>query len=95
MSTLAIMVSRDIGTTTGANLRYIKDSSGLSPWETSQEKLREAIIEKETVTVQDMDKWRIPLLDKLLATRQNMEYMGEEENEVSRMTDLIDSLCIN
>ena len=92
---LANLVSRDISTTTGANLRYIEDSSGLSPWETSQEKLREAIIEKETVTVQDMDKWRIPLLDKLLATRQNMEYMGEEENEVSRMTDLIDSLCIN
>ena len=39
-----------------------------------------------------LDRWRIPLLDKLLATSENMEYMGMEEKEVSRM---IDSLCIN
>ena len=92
---LANMVSRDITTTTGSNHRVAEDATGVSPWNVSQEKLREAVSAKEIVPVLDEDKWRIPLLEKLLITRQNMNYMGEEKEEVTRIGDLINSLCIN
>ena len=42
----------------------------------------------------EVDKRRIPLLDKLLSQRQTMYYTGEEE-ELTRIDDLINSLCIN
>jgi hypothetical protein len=91
---MANLVSRDISTTTGSNLRLLADESGLCPWETGQVKLREAVVCKEMVPVMDMDKWRIPLLVKLLGQRQKLAYMGEEV-EMNRTGDLIYSLCIN
>ena len=48
----------------------------------------------ELVEVMEVDKWRIPLLDKLLSQRQTMYDTGEEE-ELTRIDDLINSLCIN
>jgi hypothetical protein len=91
---VANLVSRDISTTTGTNLRLLADTSGLCPWETGQAKLKEAVICKEMVPVMDMDTWRIPLLGKLLAQRQRLSYLGEEV-EMNRTDDLIHSLCIN
>ena len=67
-------------------------SSGLSAWDASQEKLKEAIKTKETVAVEEGDLWRIPYLSKLLGERQELVYLGEEVEEVSK---LINSLCIN
>ena len=91
---LANLVSRDIRTSTGANLRVLEEASGLCPWTGSKLSLQEAICTREAVKVQESDTWRIPMLDKLLTTRQSLKYMGEEE-EVSRLSDLIHSLCIN
>ena len=81
--------------TTGSKLRFVEYASGVSPWHLSQEKLREAVSAKEILPVLDEDKWRIPLLEKLLITRQNMNYMGEEKEELTRIGDLINSVCIN
>ena len=89
---MANLVSRDIQTTTGRNLKLVERSSGLSPWDASQEKLKEAIRIKETVVVDEGDSWRIPYLSKLLGQRQELVYLGEEVEEVS---SLINSLCIN
>ena len=47
---------------------------------------------KETVRVDDENKWRIPYLSKLLGQRQELAYLGEEVEEISK---LINSLCIN
>ena len=91
---LANLVSRDIRTTTGANLRVVEEASGLCPWTSFKSKLREAISRREAVKVEDLDTWRIPMLDKLLTARQSSIYLGVEE-EVARMSDLIYSLCIN
>ena len=89
---MANLASRDIQTTTGRNLKLVERSSGLSAWDVSQEKLKEAIKTKETVAVEKGDLWRIPYLSKLLGQRQELVYLGEEVEEVS---NLINSLCIN
>ena len=92
VATMANLVSRDIQSTTGKNLRLVEKSLGLSAWEASQVKLKEAIKKKETVTVEDIDLWRIPYLDKLLGGKQEVAYMGEDVEEISSQ---INSLCIN
>ena len=92
VATMANLVSRDIQSTTGKNLRLVEKSSGLSAWEASPVKLKEAIKKKETVTVEDIDLWRIPYLDKLLGRKQEVAYMGEDVEEISSQ---INSLCIN
>ena len=63
------LVSRDLQTTTGSNIRMVEEASGLSAWDTVQEKLREAIRKKELADIDDQDKWRIPYLNKLLGQR--------------------------
>ena len=92
VATMANVVSRDIQTTTGKNLRLIETSSGLSAWDAGQDKLKEAVRMKEAVSVDEVDRWRIPYLCKLLAQKQELSYLGEEVEEIS---SLINSLCIN
>ena len=92
VATLAYLVSRDVQSTTGANLRLIEQEAGLSVWNASQEKLKDAIQQKERVPVDDREQWRIPFLSKLLGRRQELSYLGEDIEEIS---DLINSLCIN
>ena len=87
VATLANLMGRDVQTTTGKNIRLIEERSGLSVWSTGQEKLKEAIAENEIVTVDEADKWRIPLLQK-----QELSYLGADLDETN---DLINSLCIN
>ena len=92
MATLANLVSRDVQSTTGGNLRLIEQETGLSAWNASQDKLKEAFKQKERVHVEDREQWRIPFLSKLLGCRQELSYLGEDTEEIS---DLINSLCIN
>ena len=93
---LVNLVSRDIQTTTGANIRMVEEASGLSAWDTAQEKLRDAIRKQESASSDDQHKWRIPYLNKLLGQRQEMFYRGlDQELEKSRIDDLINSLCIH
>ena len=91
---LANLVSRDIQTTTGRNIRMVEEASGLSAWDCSAEKLRDAIREKESVAVEVNDQWRIPYLNKLLEQRQELIYLGLEKGE-NRVEELINSLCIH
>ena len=89
---MANLASRDIQTTTGKNLRLVEMASGLSAWVASGDKLKEAIKSMETVQVELVNRWRIPLLDKLLSQRQELVYCGEDTEVIS---DQINSLCIN
>ena len=85
------IVSRDIRSTTARNLRYIREESGLDPRIESPENLRKKLLERK-MAVPDEDKWRIPYLCRLLEERQQSHYLGED---ISRVTELIDALCIN
>ena len=89
---MANLVSRDVQTTTGTNLRLIERETGLSAWITGQVKLKDALVQKETVPVEEREKWRIPLLNKLLIQKQELLYLGEDIEDIS---GLINSLCIN
>ena len=91
---MARLVSRDIQTTTGTNIRVVEEASGLSIWDCCQVKLRDALRRKEQVEVQPDEEWRIPYLNKLLAQRQELDYLGQEE-EKTTVDDLINSLCIH
>ena len=53
---LANLVSRDIRTTTGSNLRAVEEAVSHCSWVTSKDKLRESISAKETVPVLDEDQ---------------------------------------
>ena len=65
---------------------------GLSAWNTGQVKLKDALVQKETVPVEEREKWRIPLLNKLLIQKQELLYLGEDIEDIS---GLINSLCIH
>ena len=89
---MAHLVSRDIQTTTGRNLKLVESTSGLSAWDISQDKLREALRKQEVITVVEGDQWRILYLEKLLEQRQEIKYAGEDVKDIDT---LINSLCIN
>ena len=74
VATMANLVSRDVQTTTGTNLRLIERETGLSAWITGQDRLKDALVQKETVPVEEREKWRIPLLNKLLIQKQELEH---------------------
>jgi hypothetical protein len=84
------IVSRDIRTTTARNLSFIREESGLDARDTSS-KIRESLIERR-MGVPDEDSWRIGYLSKLLEERQQLSYHGQD---MTRVTELIDALCIN
>ena len=89
---MANLVARDIQTTTWANIAMIDRLSGQSVCVISKEKLTDALVENETVIVDNSEKWRIPPLNKLPSLRQELSYLGEDTQLIS---DQINSLCIN
>ena len=56
--------------------------------------VRAGLVKKETVVVEDCDKWRIKYLGTLLEHRQEWQYLGSDE-EVEEIQKLVDSLCVN
>ena len=84
---LANLVGRDAGAVTGQNLANIENEFGLDPWVSSSAQLAE----KYTLySVPDEDKWRAPLLVKLLEQKSEMIVMKESTKTIS---EVIDSLC--
>ena len=91
---MANIASRDLRSTTGSNLRLVQESSGLDPWLSTSSHLKMMLHQNEQVMVPMEDKWRVQYLVTLLAQRQELSYMGEDEAE-KQVTELIESLCIN
>jgi hypothetical protein len=92
---LARVVAKDIRTTTARNMRMIEQETGGLTWATPGGKIREALATREP-TVPRVDAWRIPYLGRLLEERDVLAYQGNElSEEVDRVQELIDSLCIN
>ena len=91
VSVLVHLVGRDIRTTTGSNLHFIKDLSGLDPWSSSSKGVK-AIMAERVKQVPEQDVWRIPYLGRLLEQRGELYYQMLDTTEV---TELIESLCIN
>ena len=77
----------DIRSTTVRNLNIIQGETGLDPCVVAPKKIRESPVFTE-VPAQDM--WRMPLLDKRLSRRREMEVVLEDTEEIVNM---IDALC--
>ena len=86
---VANKMMRDMGSTTGSNIARLQQETGLNIWSTTPAKVREALVETE-LPVPEVDQWRIPLLEKLLVQRRNMEVQTEDTKAIS---EIIDSLC--
>ena len=72
---------------TGVNLVHLVDEFGLDPWTQSVDKFKS---EYKGYMVPEVDRWRLPLLQQLLAQHRDMEICGEN---VDCIAGLIDSLC--
>ena len=94
VAVMANIAGRDLRSITGSNLRVVQDNSGLDPWVCSSAQLKMQLRQKELVMVSTQDKWRVQYLCTLLAQRQELHYLGADE-EKAKVADLIDSLCVN
>ena len=90
---MANLVSRDLQTTTGKNLRTVKEASGLDPWVASPSMLKRAVIDSETVEVATTDVWRLDYLCSLLSQVEEAKLHTDDE-KVKALQELIDSLVI-
>ena len=84
---LANIVGRDPRSTTSKNLMYIKQLSGLDPWDFSSEKIKKNLPVKD---VPENEKWRLGLMSSLMTLRQEKFVLAEDSQRISAM---IDSLC--
>ena len=84
---LVNVVARDIRSTTGKNLQLIERKTGLNPWTTNANLVKEAL---KRPPVPNEDMWRLPLLDKFLIRRREQEAQLEDTRAID---ELIDSLC--
>ena len=86
---VANLVGHDVQSTTGNNLARMKQETGLNPWTATPSMVKTALINNE-VSVPEEENWRLPLLEKLLLQRHEMEYQLQDVKEIQSM---IDSLC--
>ena len=84
---VANIVARDVRSTTGFNVAMLERETGLSPWDVSPARFKEAF---PPVPVPEQDEWRVPYLGKLLKERYIME---NNMQDTDMITELIDSLC--
>ena len=84
---LASVVGRDMGSVTGRNLVHLQDVFNLDPWTKSVGHFKKMYT---GYLVPEVDSWRLPMLERLLAQRREMVVC---EEEVDAITGLIDSLC--
>ena len=84
---------QDIRTVTGANIALIRFETGLDPVCSSLGQIKKKLL-GNVVSVPEMDKWRLAYLGRMLSDRGEAHFRAEDE-EVTRLTSLIDSLSIN
>ena len=83
---------KDIRFVTVANIALLREETGLNPVLASTAQVKVKLLSKAS-GVPDMDNWRLACLGKLLTARGEAHYMAEEE--IVRLTSLIDSVCVN
>ena len=85
------VAARDVRTTTGRNIWYLREETGVDPLTGSSVRTKEVLASK-LVDVPDIDMWRIRYLSRLLEERGEAYYSGEDHEQ---LTVLIYSLCMN
>jgi hypothetical protein len=88
---LANLVARDVRTTTGANVHFVREVTGWDPWICSPLDVR-AVMAEKLAELPDQGKRRLPYLGRLLEERGKSFHNMEDSVGI---TELIDSSCIN
>ena len=94
---MARLVAKDLRTTTARNIRVLEREAGL-PWWSPAGDIRRELLKKAEV-VPNVDRWRLPYLNKLLEERDTLVYSGEgEESEqlirVKELHDLVENKTV-
>ena len=87
VSILASLAGRDRQSVTGKNLALLEGEFGLDPWSKGGKIFKSKF---NGYIIPEADKWRLPLLQRLLIQRKDMVACDEE---VEHITELIDCLC--
>ena len=82
---VANLVGRDVQSTTGNNLERLREETGLNPWVATPFMIKKVLTENEA-TVPEEDKWRLPLLEKLILQRYAMENQLEDTKDIQALT---------
>ena len=91
VATVANCLVMDRGSTTGVNVYKLERETGLDIRSVTPAKVKQVLLENQQLTP-PVDQWRLPLLERLLAERREMEVNVEDTKDIS---SLIDSLCIS
>ena len=86
---MANYTARDLRTTTGKNLRVVREASGLDPVKSSWLKLKAAIASREQVVVPPQDQWRLKYIWTLLGRVQEAKSLGRLKTRRSCKHSLI------
>ena len=78
---VANLVGRDVQSTTGKNIARLPEETGLNPWVATPFMIKKLLMENEA-TVPVEDKWRLPLLEKLILQRYAMENQLEDTKDI-------------
>jgi hypothetical protein len=83
VAVVARIIGKNASTTTGLNLLNLRLETKLNPWTSSVKSFKDYFCETEVVP--EVERWRLPLLEKYLSIR-------EEQTVSCQDTDYIDSL---
>ena len=81
------IVRKDIQSNTGKNMNWIQNQTGLNPSKVNARVMRN---HKMIEDIPEADVWRIPMLDKLLRKRRELETLLLNTDEVEH---LINGVC--
>ena len=87
------VAKRDIRTVTGSNIALLAAETGMNPVQACLSEVKQKLLTRVSV-VPDLDMWRLQYLANLLTQRGEALYRVDDA-EVTRLSSLIDSLCIN
>ena len=86
---MARLSSRDVRSNFGSNLKLIAEKTGVDPWLTENRIIKNKLSAAEIVPIAAEDIWR--RRRKLLGARLEA-YYGNDDVEMSRLNELIQSL---
>ena len=94
VAVLARISARDIRSSLGKNLQRIRELTQLDPWSATKAELHAAPERGLNIETPKADTWRPRCLANLLAER-SQAFFRADDDEVCRLTSLIESLVTN
>ena len=94
VAVLARISARDIRSSLGKNLQRIRELTQLDPWSATKTELHAALERGLHIETPKADTWRPRCLANLLAER-SQAFFRADDDEVCRLTSLIESLVTN